>query len=152
MGGVLQETSLNYRFGREEWSVVEGDEYPSAFFDPSPKFKHYKPFGLILTSLEYDHADAYPDFYSLVRVFNELVAEVPREGLILINLDYAILRRLAKETKARVVSFGKDPKAEFRLLKATTTFEDGRLNTRIIFKHERKEIEVGKEGVLPSFR
>ncbi|MFZ8831952.1 MAG: hypothetical protein ACO2OY_07350 [Thermodesulfobacteriaceae bacterium] len=39
----MQETGLNYRFGREEWSVVEGDEYPSAFFDPSPKFKHYKP-------------------------------------------------------------------------------------------------------------
>ena len=149
VGGVLRETGLNYCFGRGEWAVVEGDEYPSAFFDPSPKFKQYKPFGLILTSLEYDHADAYPDFDSLVRVFNELVAEVPREGLILINQDYEILRRLAKETKARVVSYGKDPKAEFRLLKATTTFEDGRFNTRIIFKHEGGEIEVGKEGALP---
>jgi UDP-N-acetylmuramate: L-alanyl-gamma-D-glutamyl-meso-diaminopimelate ligase len=64
-----EETGLNYRFGRGEWAVVEGDEYPSAFFDPSPKFKHYKPFGLILTSLEYDHADAYPDFDSLVKGF-----------------------------------------------------------------------------------
>jgi len=149
VGGVLRETGFNYCFGRGEWAVVEGDEYPSAFFDPSPKFKQYKPFGLILTSLEYDHADAYPDFDSLVRVFNELVAEVPREGLILINQDYEILRRLAKETKARVVSYGKDPKAEFRLLKATTTFEDVRFNTRIIFKHEGGEIEVGKEGALP---
>ncbi len=56
---------------------------------------------------------------------------------------------MQEETKARVVSYGKDPKAEFRLLKATTTFEDGRFKTRFIFTHEGGEIEVGKEGALP---
>lgn len=97
----MQETSLNYRFGGGEWSVVDGDEYPSAFFDPFPKFKHYKSFGLILTSLEYDHADAYPDFDSLVRVFNELVAEVPREGLKVIKPGLRNLKKACKGGKGK---------------------------------------------------
>ncbi len=149
VGGVLRGRGLNFHLGRGKWAVVEGDEYPSAFFDPSPKFKHYKPFGLILTSLEYDHADAYPDFYSLVRVFKELVSAVPSEGFIVVNWDYEVLRKLVKEVKARVISYGKHPEAEFCLQKATTTFEDGRFKTRVIFKHGGRIFEVGKKGNIP---
>jgi len=149
VGGVIRETALNFHLGRGNWAIVEGDEYPSAFSDSSPKFKHYKPFGLILTSLEYDHADAYPNFDSLVKVFKELVSEVPQEGLIVINRDYEILRKLVKDAKARVVSYGKDPKAEFRLLKATTIFEHGRFKTRVILRHGKRRIEVGKRENIP---
>ena len=39
--------------------IIEGDEYDSAFFDKVPKFIHYKPQFVILTSIEMDHIDIY---------------------------------------------------------------------------------------------
>lgn len=67
--------------GGEEF-IIEGDEYDSAFFDKGPKFLHYHPDELILTSLEYDHADIYPDLASIELQFRRLVNLVPRRGRI----------------------------------------------------------------------
>ena len=50
----------------------------------APKFLHYHPDELILTSLEYDHADIYPDLESIALQFRRLVNLVPRRGRILI--------------------------------------------------------------------
>src|SRR5512146_2915393 len=41
--------------------VVEGDEYDTAFFEKTPKFWHYRPEVAIVTSIEHDHIDIYPD-------------------------------------------------------------------------------------------
>ncbi len=51
VGGILKNYGKNFRFGKGRFCILEGDEYPSSFFDPNPKFMHYKPYGLILTSL-----------------------------------------------------------------------------------------------------
>ena len=56
----------------------------TAFFDRGPKFLHYHPDELILTSLEYDHADIYPDLESIALQFRRLVNLVPRRGRVLI--------------------------------------------------------------------
>ena len=40
-------------------SMLEGDEYDTAFFDKGPKFLHYFPDAAILTHVEFDHADIY---------------------------------------------------------------------------------------------
>jgi UDP-N-acetylmuramate: L-alanyl-gamma-D-glutamyl-meso-diaminopimelate ligase len=57
--------------------VVEGDEYDTAYFDKGPKFLHYAPRSLLCTSLEYDHADIYPDVDAIIARFTELLALVP---------------------------------------------------------------------------
>ena len=41
--------------------LIEGDEYDTAFFDKGPKFLHYFPDAAILTHVEFDHADIYPN-------------------------------------------------------------------------------------------
>ena len=59
IGGVAENfgTSFQLRDGRP--FVIEGDEYDTAFFDKGPKFMHYFPDALILTHVEFDHADIY---------------------------------------------------------------------------------------------
>ena len=74
----------SYGLGGGEEFIIEGDEYETAFFDRGPKFLHYHPDELILTSLEYDHADIYPDLPSIALQFRRLVNLVPRRGKILI--------------------------------------------------------------------
>ena len=64
--------------------ILEGDEYETAFWDRGPKFFHYHPDDLIITSLEYDHADIYPDFDVYQLAFKRLVNLVPRSGRVVI--------------------------------------------------------------------
>ena len=64
--------------------ILEGDEYETAFWDRGPKFFHYHPDDLIITSLEYDHADIYPDFDTYQLAFKRLVNLVPRNGRVVI--------------------------------------------------------------------
>ena len=45
--------------GDSDYFVIESDEYDTAYFEKTPKFIHYHINHLILTSLEYDHADIY---------------------------------------------------------------------------------------------
>ncbi|MGA2718276.1 MAG: UDP-N-acetylmuramate:L-alanyl-gamma-D-glutamyl-meso-diaminopimelate ligase [Candidatus Acidiferrales bacterium] len=83
VGGVAPNfDERSYGLGGGEEFIIEGDEYDSAFFDKGPKFLHYHPDELIITSLEYDHADIYPDIASIELQFRRLVNLVPRRGRI----------------------------------------------------------------------
>jgi len=61
VGGVPINFGSGWNPGAGEHVVIEGDEYDSAFFDKGPKFLHYRPRNVILTSVEFDHADIYRD-------------------------------------------------------------------------------------------
>lgn len=82
VGGVVEDFGSSYGLGGGEEFVIEGDEYDSAFFDKAPKFLHYHPDDVIITSLEFDHADIYPDLASIELQFQRLVNLVPRSGRI----------------------------------------------------------------------
>ncbi len=124
VGGILKNTGKNFATGKGEFMVLEGDEYPSAFFDPNPKFLHYRPFGLILTSLEYDHADVYPDLSSLKEVFEKLLKLLPQEGILIFNRDDPTLEEIVKtlEPYCKAITYGMHKGAHFRLLESDCFF------------------------------
>ncbi|MFY9583122.1 MAG: UDP-N-acetylmuramate:L-alanyl-gamma-D-glutamyl-meso-diaminopimelate ligase [Candidatus Acidiferrales bacterium] len=82
IGGVAENFGRSYGLGGGEEFILEGDEYDSAFFDKGPKFLHYRPDELIITSLEFDHADIYPDLAAIELQFRRLVNLVPRRGRV----------------------------------------------------------------------
>src|SRR5437764_10715793 len=84
VGGVAENFGKSYGLGGGEELILEGDEYETAFWDRGPKFFHYHPDDLIVTSLEYDHADIYPDFETYQLAFRRLVNLVPRNGSVVI--------------------------------------------------------------------
>lgn len=67
--------------------VVEGDEYSTSYADKGPKFLHYAPRTLILTSVEFDHGDLYADLDAVKAAFRRGVALVPPYGRIVANGD-----------------------------------------------------------------
>ncbi|MEO1227517.1 MAG: UDP-N-acetylmuramate:L-alanyl-gamma-D-glutamyl-meso-diaminopimelate ligase [Myxococcota bacterium] len=83
VGGVPENFGEGFRLGRGETFVVEGDEYDTAFFDKRPKFLLYRPWLAVMTSLEYDHADIYPDVETIEARFDDLSSLVPSSGRIL---------------------------------------------------------------------
>ena len=82
IGGVAENFGSSFQLRPTRTFIVEGDEYDTAFFDKGPKFLHYFPAALILTHVEFDHADIYADLDQVKTAFKRLVNLVPRRGLI----------------------------------------------------------------------
>jgi UDP-N-acetylmuramate: L-alanyl-gamma-D-glutamyl-meso-diaminopimelate ligase len=82
IGGVAENFGSSFQLRPTQPFIVEGDEYDTAFFDKGPKFLHYFPDALILTHVEFDHADIYADLDAVRIAFKRLVNLVPRRGLI----------------------------------------------------------------------
>ena len=82
IGGIAENFSSSFTLGPGKQFILEGDEYDSAFFDKGPKFLHYMPDSVILTSVEFDHADIYADLEAVKTAFRRLVNLVPRRGSI----------------------------------------------------------------------
>ncbi len=107
VGGVVPNfKDRSYGLGGGEEFIIEGDEYETAFFDRGPKFLHYHPDELILTSLEYDHADIFPDLAAIAVQFRRLVNLVPRRGRILIWGESPDLRETVAKGFCPVETFG----------------------------------------------
>src|SRR6266536_6019379 len=82
IGGIAENFGSSFGLGQGRHFILEGDEYDTAFFDKGPKFLHYFPDSVILTSVEFDHADIYKDLDAVETAFKRLVNLVPRRGRI----------------------------------------------------------------------
>jgi UDP-N-acetylmuramate: L-alanyl-gamma-D-glutamyl-meso-diaminopimelate ligase len=113
VGGFAENFGKSYGLGGGEEFILEGDEYETAFWDRGPKFFHYHPDDLIVTSLEYDHADIYRDFETYELAFRRLVNLVPRRGRVVIWGDAEesgpALRRAAEKAFCPVERYGFSP-------------------------------------------
>jgi UDP-N-acetylmuramate: L-alanyl-gamma-D-glutamyl-meso-diaminopimelate ligase len=111
-GGI----SLSHDTGEisdSDWSIVEGDEYKAAIWDPKPKFAYYSPTHLLLTSVSWDHADLYPTEKSYFDEFKKLVATVPKNGLIVACSNDIGVKEVIPEAMCPVVTYGKDGKSNY---------------------------------------
>lgn len=83
IGGIAENFGSSFHLGQGKHFIIEGDEYDTAFFDKGPKFLHYFPDAVILTSVEFDHADIYKDLDAVETAFKRLVNLIPRRGRII---------------------------------------------------------------------
>ncbi|MBL7645228.1 MAG: UDP-N-acetylmuramate:L-alanyl-gamma-D-glutamyl-meso-diaminopimelate ligase [Candidatus Hydrogenedentes bacterium] len=67
--------------------VIEGDEYDTAFFDKRAKFFHYLPEVAVVTSLEFDHGDIYPDLAAIEVAFQRMLRQIPSQGRLICCAD-----------------------------------------------------------------
>ena len=109
VGGIAENFGKSYGLGGGEEFILEGDEYDSAYWDKAAKFFHYHPDDLIITSLEYDHADIYADFDAYQLAFRRLVNLVPRRGRIVVWGDAdagEALHKATEKTFCPVITYG----------------------------------------------
>jgi UDP-N-acetylmuramate: L-alanyl-gamma-D-glutamyl-meso-diaminopimelate ligase len=82
IGGVAENFGTSFQLTPSTTFILEGDEYDTAFFDKGPKFMHYFPDAVILSHVEFDHADIYRDLDAVKTAFKRLVNLVPRRGRV----------------------------------------------------------------------
>jgi len=114
VGGIPLDFGKSFHAGTGEEFVVEGDEYDSAFFDKRPKFVHYRPELVVLTSVEFDHADIYADMDAYRASFQTLVDMIPVSGLLVACVDDPEVAALADRAGCPVVRYGFCDRAAWR--------------------------------------
>jgi UDP-N-acetylmuramate: L-alanyl-gamma-D-glutamyl-meso-diaminopimelate ligase len=115
IGGIAENFGSSFQLGKGEHFILEGDEYDTAFFDKGPKFLHYFPDAVILTSVEFDHADIYKDLDAVETAFKRLVNLVPQRGSIVgFDSGESVDRCLAKAF-CRVERYGSSSLATWRI-------------------------------------
>jgi UDP-N-acetylmuramate: L-alanyl-gamma-D-glutamyl-meso-diaminopimelate ligase len=151
VGGVAPNFGeRSYGLGGGEEFIIEGDEYDSAYFDKQPKFLHYHPEQLILTSLEFDHADIYPDLDAIELQFRRLVNLVPRRGKIIAWGEAENLVACTKNAFCPVETYGLSPQMDW--CAGDIEWRDGMTHFRVVHRsQEAARIRmplVGKHNVM----
>ncbi len=132
VGGESLDFGGNFKLGSGDFFVVEGDEYDSAFFDKGPKFLHYRPNSLLLTAVEFDHADIYRDIEAVEAAFQQLIKLVPAHAPLVVASDFPRAVAVAESSAGQKVTFGLGADAAWR---ATDLTDDGRFLRFVVRYH-----------------
>jgi UDP-N-acetylmuramate: L-alanyl-gamma-D-glutamyl-meso-diaminopimelate ligase len=122
IGGIAENFGSSFHLGQGKHFILEGDEYDTAFFDKGPKFLHYFPDAIILTSVEFDHADIYKDLDAVETAFKRLVNLIPRRGRIIAfdgatgdATESASLQRCLSKAFSPVERYGSGATADWKI-------------------------------------
>ncbi len=115
IGGIPENFGSSFALGSGREFILEGDEYDTAFFDKGPKFLHYFPDAVILTSVEFDHADIYKDLDEVKTAFKRLVNLIPRRGLLIAWDGHANVDECVRRALCRVERYGFSENSTWRI-------------------------------------
>jgi UDP-N-acetylmuramate: L-alanyl-gamma-D-glutamyl-meso-diaminopimelate ligase len=145
IGGVAENFGKSYGLGGGNEFIIEGDEYDSAFFDKAPKFLHYRPDNVIITSLEFDHADIYADLAAIELQFRRLVNLVPRSGKIVCWGESETVRGVVAKAFCPVETYGFAPENDW--IAGDLEFTEGATHFRVAHRGvEQARVELPMAG------
>ena len=108
IGGVI-EGRMSSVLGDGKYFFIESDEYDSAYFEKISKFRSYSIDQLILTSLEFDHADIFNDIEDIKNEFRAMLNSF--NGKFIYDSTYKATTELVSEyvskfDKDNLISYG----------------------------------------------
>ena len=115
IGGIPENFGSSFGLDSGSEFILEGDEYDTAFFDKGPKFLHYFPDSVILTSVEFDHADIYKNLDEVKTAFARLVNLIPRRGLLVAWDGHSNVDECVGRAFCRVERYGFKPQSNWRV-------------------------------------
>ncbi|NTW30140.1 MAG: UDP-N-acetylmuramate--L-alanine ligase [Candidatus Moranbacteria bacterium] len=138
IGSRVRAWQGNALSGTGDLFVLEADEYQD-------KLSHYFPFAAILTSVDWDHPDFFPDVEAYRETFRKFIRRIPPHGVLVFSSDSASVLSVASESKSRRISYGFDENADFRIvdLKTVPASESGPEGVRQRFGLETKDGPLG---------
>jgi UDP-N-acetylmuramate--alanine ligase len=95
--------------GKGKYFVLEADEYQN-------KLAHYLPFGVILTSVDYDHPDFFPTEEVYQETFKQFVARIPRHGHLVYCFDNTDIVEVSQSAQTLKHSYGFVNGADYQIV------------------------------------
>jgi len=123
VGSRVRSWRGNALSGSGKYLVLEADEYQD-------KLSSYHPFAAILTGIDWDHPDFFPDERSYEDVFRRFVSRVPRHGALVYCADDVTVVRVAGAVHATRISYGFHESADFRIVGYGTSGKEDALSSR----------------------
>jgi UDP-N-acetylmuramate: L-alanyl-gamma-D-glutamyl-meso-diaminopimelate ligase len=113
IGGVPKNLQQGFHKGQGSYFVLEGDEYDTSFFEKTPKFLHYGPQHVMITSIEFDHADIYKNLAHILEQFEKLVDQISPDGSLVAYAPSAEVRKVADRFGQDVIWYSDGPSTDF---------------------------------------
>ncbi len=126
IGGIPENFGSSFALGSGREFILEGDEYDTAFFDKGPKFLHYFPDAVILTSVEFDHADIYKNLDEVKTAFKRLVNLIPQRGILVAWDGHPNVEECVARAFCRVERYGFGERSNWRISDVTYTSDSSR--------------------------
>ena len=99
VGAYLKQLDGNYRVGNSDYFIIEACEYVESYLKLFPKTE-------VILNIDNDHLDYFGSLENIIKSFGNYIKLIPEDGLLVINWDDENCRLLARNTTAKVVSYG----------------------------------------------
>jgi UDP-N-acetylmuramate--alanine ligase len=113
VGAMIGATGTNAAPGDGPAMVVEADEYDYSFLWLHPDVA-------IVTNIEYDHPDLFPDQAAYDGAFARFAANLRRDGALILAGDdlgcQRLIQALDSDRRGSVVTFGEHPRSDWRVV------------------------------------
>lgn len=143
VGGRLRAIGAHARLGQGPFLVAEADESDGSFLLLSPTL-------VVITNIDEEHLDYYPDLDAIRAAFLHFANRVPFYGTVILPVDDRGAAPLRAQVKRRVVAYGFTPDAEFagsdleadahgvRFRLHVRGHEEGRIELRVAGRHNAR--------------
>ena len=139
IGGKINSVKTNAYWGEGDFLLAEADESDGSFLRLTPCIS-------IVTNIDLEHLDHYPDLETIKQAFKDFLDKIPFYGFAVLCGDDPNLISLKGEIKKRVIWYGTEPHVDIR---ATDIHFDGLSSTYKVYQKEKLlgQIELQVPGV-----
>ena len=81
---------------KNDFMVLEGDEYLSSPIDRRPKFHLYQPNIALISGIAWDHINVFPTYDNYVEQFEIFIQKITNGGILVYNEDDAEVKRVSE--------------------------------------------------------
>jgi UDP-N-acetylmuramate--alanine ligase len=104
IGGMINRSGTNSHLGTGKHFIAEADESDGSFLE-------YKPFGAVITNIELDHVDHFPDLESVLALFEDFVSSIQSGGFLVAGIDSpGVVELIARiqRTDITIITYGNE--------------------------------------------
>lgn len=106
IGAILPEINSTSKIGDNKYLILESCEYMDSFLK-------FCPSASIITNIDNDHLDYFKNLAKIKESFNNFAKLLPAKGFLIKNNDDKNSINVEKDTKAQIITFGINNKADF---------------------------------------
>ena len=102
IGGTINRGGTNAHYGSGEYFVAEADESDGSFLT-------YRPYGAIITNVELDHVDNFPNIEAIKDLFTEFINSIQTNGFLIAGTSSPYVREILSKvtrTDLKIITYG----------------------------------------------
>lgn len=137
--GLVPDLKSNASWFSGKHFIVEGDEYVKSKIDKTPKFLDLTPAVSVITSLEWEHVDVFPDLEIMEKYFSQLIEKT--SDLVVACGDWPSITKIIAGHKDKAVTYGLGVDNDYQAYNIRPEFE------KTIFSVRHSQEELGEFSI-----